>query len=111
MAETKEVVSQKADGVSTKDVTLTIDESMAEKLYSLVKYQHKDRIALFGVVSVQKEINTLSIDFLRDMIDSRHKQLASQLKDRKEKDTSAYFRLLIAKGTPVEQAYKMAYGQ
>jgi hypothetical protein len=111
MAETKEVVSPKADGVSTKDVTLTLDESIAEKLFSLVKYQHKDRIALFGIVSVQKEINSLSVDFIKDMIESRFKQLATQLKDRKEKDTSAYFRLLIAKGMPVDQAYKMAYGQ
>lgn len=111
MADTKESVSPKADGVSTKDFTLALDESTTDKLFSLVKYQHKDRIALFGIVSVQKEINILSSDFLKDMIDSRFKQLASQLKDRKEKDTSAYFRLLIAKGTPVEQAYKMAYGQ
>lgn len=111
MADTKEVVSAKADGVVKQDVTLTFDDLTLEQLIALVKYQHKDRIALHGIVSVQKEINFLASEFIKDMVTSRYKQLANQLKERKEKDTSAYFRLLIAKGTPVDQAYKMAYGQ
>ena len=111
MAENVATVSKSADGVDKNTMTITLDGLAVDNLLALVKYAHKDRIALHGIVSVQKEINFLSIEFVKDMVASRHKQLANQLKDRRDKDTSEYFRLLIAKGTPVDQAYKMAYGQ
>lgn len=108
---TQDVVSKNADGVSTKELTITLDEFASEKLRSLVKYANKDIIALKGVVSVDKEINRLATEFLADKIASFHKQLETQIKDRRDKETSAYFRLLIAKGVKVDEAYKMAYGQ
>jgi hypothetical protein len=111
MADSKTVVSEHANGVSTKDVTLTLDELTAEKLFAIVKYKHKDRIALHGIVSVQKEMTFLSNDLVKEMVIARFDQLQKQISDRLNKDTSEYFRLLIAKGTPVDQAYKMAYGQ
>jgi hypothetical protein len=108
MADTK-VVSPQANGVD-KQATTVFDELTTEKLHAIVKYRHKDRIALHGVASVQREMDFLCTDLLKDMIISRFDQLQNQIKDRQEKDTSAYFRLLIAKGTPVSDAYKMAYG-
>ena len=103
-------VSPNATGVS-KELTITLDEFVSAKLIALVKYANKDRIALHGVVSVEKEILNLSQEFLADKIASFHKALTNQIKDRKDKDTSAYFRLLVAKGEPVDKAYKMAYGE
>lgn len=103
-------VSPNATGVS-KEITITLDEFTTAKLIALVKYANKDRIALHGVVSVEKEIRNLSTDFLADKVASLHKALTTQIKDRVDKDVSAYFRLLVSKGTPVDKAYEMAYGK
>ena len=109
--ETKDVVSPNANGVATKEFSCKLNEMTTTKLLALVKYANKEQIALFGTVAVEKELGRLSTEFISEMIASRYKQQENQLKDRANKKTSEYFRLLVSKGVPVDQAYKLAYGQ
>lgn len=110
--QTKDVVSPNADGVErkTEELISELDTATLDKLMALVKYRHKDRIALYGIVNVQKEMKFLCTEWVRDLVAQQFKQLSNQIKDRQDKDKSAYFRLLISKGTAVDQAYTMAYG-
>ena len=96
---------------AVQPISVELDELIAGMLDKVVRYKYKDRIALHGVVSVEKEIRFLREEVLKDLIRARHEALANQMKERVLKEASAYFRLLVSKGTPVDQAYKMAYDQ
>ena len=104
-------VSPNANGVANKEMTITLDEFNTSKLVSLVKYANKDMLALHGVTSIEKELNRLATEWVADKVAGLYKQLEKQMKERRDKDVSAYFRLLIAKGTDIAVAYKMAYGE
>jgi hypothetical protein len=111
MADTATVVSPNANGVSTKDLTLNLDDKTRQMLIDLVMYQNKDMVALFGIVAVQKEINKLSSEFIAKAVEQRFTALKNQIEDRRLKRNTELFRELISRGVSKDAAYKQAYGE
>jgi hypothetical protein len=111
MADTAKVISPNANGVSTQDLTLSLDDKTRKMLTDLVMYQNKDMVALFGIVAVQKEINKLASEFIASSVESRFKALQTQINDRRFKRNSELFRELVARGVPTKDAYTQAYGE
>lgn len=109
--DTGKVLSPNADGVSIKDIKLELTEKCAQQVKELVLYKNKDLIAMYGIVSVQKELNKLASEFVCEVITSRHDALKTQIDDRKLKRNTTLFRELVARGVPTAQAYEQAYGE
>jgi hypothetical protein len=111
MAADGKVLSPNADGVSLKEIKLALTEKAAQQIKELVLYKNKDLIAMYGVISVQKELNKLASEFVCEIIQSRHDALKTQIDDRKLKRNTTLFRELVARGVPTAQAYEQAYGE
>lgn len=109
--DTGKVLSPNADGVATKDIKLELTEKCAQQIKELVLYKNKDLIAMYGIISVQKELNKLASEFVCEIVSSRHDALKVQIDDRKLKRNTTLFRELVARGVPTAQAYEQAYGE
>ena len=105
MPTTEQVVSPSATGVSTKDIKLNLSEADLTRLNDLVMYQHKDMVAVFGIVHVQKEMNFLATELISSMLKTRADSLKKQIEERRNKIQSEKFRALIAKGVPTQEAW------
>jgi hypothetical protein len=96
------------DAVESKMVE--ISGTSFQKLETVVRYLNREKIAARGDNWLKKNFDSLVSDSVETLIGAREKAINDYInkKDRADKDDT--FRTLMARGTPIEIAYKDAYG-
>ena len=90
-------------------VVVVVDHITAQKLDAVCKYQHANEIALRGQHIIPANLQGWRENLVEKLVTARFDALEKQIKERDAKELSAYFRLLVAKGTDVASAYAHVY--
>lgn len=87
---------------------ITIVPEILSLLWSIQKYQEKDKIALFGEASLNK--SEFIARFLRTNAQATYDALKKRVTEKAQQERDSFFRLLVSRGMALAEAYKMAYG-
>lgn len=81
-----------------------------QRLETVVRYLNREKIAARGDNWFKKNYDSLVTDTVETLVTAREKAINDYMDKKEQSAKDDLFRLLMAKGTAIEVAYKDAYG-
>jgi len=106
---TPEQIAKDIIDSAVEDVAIVISGTANQKLQTVVRYLNRDKMQARGESWFNKNVEALTTDALETLINAREKAITDYLAKKELNDKDDAFRTLVARGIPVQEAYKKVY--
>lgn len=95
------------------EATVTHDVKISgvayQQLFSIQKYQQRNKLAMHGAVALEKQRALYAVEHIEELIRKEFELIETRIKNAEIAERDSLFRTLTAKGVPVTEAYALAY--
>ncbi len=109
-AKTPEQMAKDIVKAAVDNKLLEVSGTTFQKLETVVRYLNRDKIQGRSEAWFKKEFESLCSQTVELLISTREEQIVKYLAKKEQDEKSEAFRMLIARGLTVPDAYKAIYG-
>lgn len=106
---TAEVIAEEIMKDATEDVVMEFSSTTYQQITKLARYINRTTIFNRGERAWKENQDAWLRQALEQVVDARHTQLQKQMEKSEKDAANEYFQLLVSRGTPVPEAFKMAF--
>lgn len=106
-----EVMANEIINAAVLDKEVTISGTAHQKLLTVVRYLNRDKIQARSEAWFNSNVDRLTTETVETLVTAREKAIVDYLAKKEQDEKAESFRLLVAKGIAIPEAYAKVYGK